>query len=462
MARPKLSSSQPEVQVLALLGALQRILLPVVTAVAGITLLAWLIPFLGPLLPASWTLMKANTAILTLLSGCSIALCQPRRSDKAVRISRALGACVVLVSAVTLGEYLCNVSFGIDTFLIADAATSMPGRMSFQTAASFFVLGLILTNLRAQKGILSHLIDGLTLLLSLLMLVFTAGYIFGAMRLFGLSQFHRLSPQTLLCLIILTVLTFNRRTEYGIYSILIDGGIGGKTARLAAPVALLLPFTLATIRGIVTSLKIIPEQYGVALSAAFLSLLSFCFVLYISRRCKNLEGAIRELSLRDELTQIYNRRGFYLFAEQSLRLSHRGGDDFFLLFIDMDNLKQVNDSLGHEVGSELLKEMAALLRKNFRETDVIGRLGGDEFVVAGRTDRSTIMHAVTRLENAAKGTSEMMSRPYSLSFSLGCVIADEDKNETLDDLLQKADAIMYEAKASKKYPSAQTRLFESA
>ena len=450
MAQPALplSSNQPDVRILNILGVLHRIALIIVAAVSGTILCAWLIPSLGGLLPVSWSLMKANTAVLTLLSGFSLTLTRPRRSDNSLLASRLLALFVTAFAAATYCESLFGKSIGLDTLLAADAQSPIPGRMSAQTAVSFILLGIVLFNLRARKTVIAYLVDGLTLCLALLMLVFTAGYVFGAMQLFGLSMHQRLSPQTLFCFVLLTALVFNRRTEYGFFSILIDQGIGGKTARLAAPFALLLPFTIATIRGLITRSNLIPEQYGVALAAALMSLIAFCLILFLSQRCKRLESAIRELSIRDQLTRLYNRRGFLLLAEQGYNLACRAGDTFFLLFIDMDNLKQINDTLGHEVGSELLQEMAALLEKTFRATDVIGRLGGDEFVVAGKGAVENITRAVTRLEDAANAASLIPLRSYPLRFSLGYVTS--GGGETLEELLQRADSIMYEAKRSKK------------
>jgi len=395
--------------------------------------------------------MKANTAAVALLSGLSIALSQPRSSANAVRTSRLLGAFVSLFCLATISEYLFHISLGLDTLLAADPHALMPGRMSIQSAASFAVLGILLLNLRVRKKLLAYLIDALTLCLALLMLVFTAGYIFGAIGLFGLNMQHRLSPQTLICLVLLSFLIFNRRTEYGFFSIMIDDGIGGKTARLAAPVALLLPFTLATIRGIITRSNWIPEQYGVAFASALMALISFSLVLYLSVRCKHLESATRDLSLRDDLTQLYNRRGFYLLAEQTLKLAYRAGNVFFLVFIDMDNLKEINDNTGHETGSQFLQEMASLLQETFRKTDAIGRIGGDEFVVAGAGDPMEIAMIVKRLEDAAAKRSAMPLRQYPFSFSLGYVTSDGRSAETIDELVQKADAMMYEAKRDKKH-----------
>jgi diguanylate cyclase (GGDEF)-like protein len=99
---------------------------------------------------------------------------------------------------------------------------------------------------------------------------------------------------------------------------------------------------------------------------------------------KGMENEIHDLSLRDELTGLYNLRGFKILAVQALRLAQRSNAPFSVLFIDLDDLKRINDFHGHGVGSAALNETGELIKTTFRETDVIGRVGGDEFAVAGQ------------------------------------------------------------------------------
>src|SRR6202012_203275 len=100
-------------------------------------------------------------------------------------------------------------------------------------------------------------------------------------------------------------------------------------------------------------------------------------------RISDLERNIQDLSLRDELTKLYNRRGFLLIAEQARKQAKRTETPFAIVFVDLDNLKKINDALGHDVGSELLCDLAMTMTAVFRESDTVGRIGGDEFVVAG-------------------------------------------------------------------------------
>jgi diguanylate cyclase (GGDEF)-like protein len=450
LPNPPLSSSEPDPRLLATLGRIHFALLIVVAATAGSVLAGWLVPPIGRLLPVGWDLMKANTAVLTLATTLSITLWQPRRSPHALRAASIFAVLVTLVAAATLVEYLGHISLPIDTVLAGDASSPLPGRLSFQTAWSFLLIGIILINLRARKRTFANLIDLLTLALTLIVLVFISGYLFGAFHLYGTSIATRLAPQTLFCISLLTFVIVTRRSEYGILSILLGSGIGGKTARVAAPWALCLPFVLSIVRGLVVRFTAIPPAYTIALTASIMAVFGFCLVLALSRRTDHLENAIRDLSLRDELTKLYNRRGFYFLAEQALRHARRAKEPFFVLFVDMDNLKLINDAHGHDIGSEHLRRLAELLSRNFRETDVVARLGGDEFVVAGRADEPALSIALSRFRRSAAELAADRSTPHPLDFSLGYVISESHGNSSLDQLVERADAVMYDAKRKKK------------
>jgi diguanylate cyclase (GGDEF)-like protein len=163
-----------------------------------------------------------------------------------------------------------------------------------------------------------------------------------------------------------------------------------------------------------------------------------------------MEEEIQQLSFRDELTGLYNLRGFRLLAEQALRLANRSHAPFSILFIDLDGLKQTNDTLGHGVGSALLVETAALLTETFRETDVIARIGGDEFAVAGQFTRAGISIAAQRLEEQASATAIEACGGQPLSLSIGFSTNNEHRHESLQDLLDQADLAMYDKKRSKR------------
>jgi diguanylate cyclase (GGDEF)-like protein len=180
------------------------------------------------------------------------------------------------------------------------------------------------------------------------------------------------------------------------------------------------------------------------------TIISFALLMLVVRLINRMQNEIQGLTLRDELTGLYNFRGFNLFADQAFRLARRARMPFGVLFVDMDNLKIINDELGHSAGSVSLIETAKLLTATFRETDVIGRLGGDEFVVAGQFDSSEIAVAIDRLRVGAAAKTQLADNRFFLSLSMGFAATDHAADETLKSVVSRADKAMYKEKRAKK------------
>ena len=158
---------------------------------------------------------------------------------------------------------------------------------------------------------------------------------------------------------------------------------------------------------------------------------------------------LRSLSLMDELTGLYNRRGFVSLAEQRLKLTSRQHVRSTLIFIDVDNLKYINDTFGHREGDAALREIAELLRECFRESDILGRLGGDEFcVLLSQSSPAGDLLIRKRLGRLIDKSNERSRRAYALSVSVGAVDISEPCE--LEDQISRADALMYEHKRAKQ------------
>lgn len=169
-------------------------------------------------------------------------------------------------------------------------------------------------------------------------------------------------------------------------------------------------------------------------------------VMDISGR-KRAEETIRELSLIDELTGLRNRRGFQTLADVELNLARRQGRGLWLFYADLDGMKIINDTFGHTVGDQALKDTAGVLRKTFRDTDVLARLGGDEFAVLSLETKLMAPDAVlARLRANIDAYNRSAARPYQLSISIGAVRFDPEKHAGLDQLLADGDAKMYGVK----------------
>jgi diguanylate cyclase (GGDEF)-like protein len=162
---------------------------------------------------------------------------------------------------------------------------------------------------------------------------------------------------------------------------------------------------------------------------------------------KQKEAALRSLTLEDELTGLYNRRGFLTLAERHLKLAVRRKIDLLLLFCDLDGLKQINDTYGHAAGDRALIAAADLLRRTFRSADIIARFGGDEFTVFPLEATGTSAQRLgERLAFTVDAYNESSNEPFRLSFSVGVARFDPGSSWTIEQLLAEADRQLYETR----------------
>ncbi len=161
---------------------------------------------------------------------------------------------------------------------------------------------------------------------------------------------------------------------------------------------------------------------------------------------------LRNLSLTDELTGLNNRRGFMILATGLLKFARRASLPLCLLYIDLDSLKSINDTLGHSVGDAAITRFAQILIETFRDSDVIGRMGGDEFVVltieAAENDLGKLQ---ARLQKNVDAFNDQPTASYELSYSLGVIQIDSNSSLTMEELLTQADAAMYQHKQARKH-----------
>lgn len=171
-----------------------------------------------------------------------------------------------------------------------------------------------------------------------------------------------------------------------------------------------------------------------------------------------MQMEIRNLSLRDELTGLYNRRGFLALAEQQLKLAERSSRDLLLIFADVDGLKYINDTFGHREGDHVIKNAAAVLRKTFRRSDIIARIGGDEFTVlavdASREDGHGMIEV---LRQNITMRNELSEDPYNLSLSVGLAAFEPSITHSIEELMSRADIALYDQKKLRRSRSVSSR-----
>ena len=296
------------------------------------------------------------------------------------------------------------------------------------------------------------LADAFSIVLITMNLILLGGYLQGAIWIVGLNDVVRIAPQTLLCFCCLMFVVVSRRARDGnLFSILVDVGMGSRIARVTLPFAILLPFLLFGGVSRLVSQGLLPGPYVYALAGASLSVFTGAVVIWMAAQINQLEHAMRELSLTDDLTHLNNRRGFYLLAQQVLREATRTGSGTTLFYFDLDGLKHANDTVGHEAGSVMIQSFASALMKNFRETDMIGRLGGDEFAVVTSRDFGKATEILARLEQSVSINDQLLGLMLPLNYSVGYAEINPPRKPTLDELIAQADAMMYQHETTKKH-----------
>jgi diguanylate cyclase (GGDEF)-like protein/PAS domain S-box-containing protein len=179
------------------------------------------------------------------------------------------------------------------------------------------------------------------------------------------------------------------------------------------------------------------------------------FIIGHAQDITELYGAkkkLQEISLKDELTGLLNLRGFLTLAQQAVAVARRDGRECGLIFVDIDGLKRVNDTLGHETGSQMIADTAAILKSVFqRSSDITARIGGDEFTVLIADAETMDIEALeTIIQNRINDFNEGNLRPYSVAASVGAIRFQPETPDSLEEAMNQADKLMYRHKMQKK------------
>ncbi|MBQ8678861.1 MAG: GGDEF domain-containing protein [Treponema sp.] len=192
-----------------------------------------------------------------------------------------------------------------------------------------------------------------------------------------------------------------------------------------------------------------PRMYELIFSATGIALASNRLLSLKDKETKKLADANQNLkaaSVTDSLTGVFNRGGFMKYAERIIKNAREKKESGAVIYGDMDHLKKINDELGHDMGDAAIVAEVSVLKKVFRDSDIIGRMGGDEFaIVAPNLNESGFLQLCARLESESESYNKSSNAPFTLSISLGMVSFDSE-NYDLATLLKKADERQYEQK----------------
>jgi diguanylate cyclase (GGDEF)-like protein/PAS domain S-box-containing protein len=169
------------------------------------------------------------------------------------------------------------------------------------------------------------------------------------------------------------------------------------------------------------------------------------------RRLNAYATELKTISLRDELTGLYNRRGFLEVAGRAHAQALKEARFAALIFVDLNEMKRINDELGHDVGDLALRDAAEVLRSALRSSDVVARLGGDEFVAFATDFRTAELEPLRdRLRKLGERRTTAQARNFRLSMSVGAACLLPGSERSLSELLDEADRAMYEQKNARR------------
>lgn len=181
---------------------------------------------------------------------------------------------------------------------------------------------------------------------------------------------------------------------------------------------------------------------------SFMRLCIFAIVTYLLSSMRNYAERERNASRVDSLTGIGNSKNFYEAASAELERQRRYGSVFSIVYIDVDNFKSINDTMGHNEGDKVLRLAASTVRKGLRAIDVVARMGGDEFAaLLPETESEQALAVIKRIKT--KLTEAMGANKYPVTFSIG-VATIRTPHDTVDKIIGRADSLMYEVKNSGK------------
>lgn len=394
--------------------------------------------------------MPAKTVLVTLLLLIGMPLAWEKNSGLWWRMGIALAAMAALLSLVELIRGLASGPIIYQLLFSGGTPAPHPDGMPAQAAFAFFLLSIVTLLALAEKGIPSLIADlfALALFTFVFSLLSRTGYAMAG--IFPDTVKEAMHASVLAEVSLLSLAALAKRCDQGVFRILLAPGLAGRTARVLTPLLIVLPFVREGVRERLMLVHHVSEHAVAAVFGSTAASISVLLLITVTIYMGRMEREIHNLGLRDELTGLYNLRGFQVLASQALRMAQRSNLPFSLMFLDVDDLKQINDGIGHGAGSALLVDTANLLRGNFRETDVVARIGGDEFVVAGQFTEMAIMEAAIRLSDQASATRVHGSDGTTVSFSIGHVTAAPGETRTLQEMLDEADAAMYEQKRRKK------------
>ena len=406
-----------------------------------LVLLGWLldIGLLKSLTP-NWVTMKVNTAIGLVVAGSALLASHYR-----LKFWELTGAWVVLaLGLLTTVQYIFDLDFGIDEAIFPDdpnpIATYLPGRMAINSAIAFFSLGISLIYQGLRRYRLAQFFAVVTLMISFLGCL---GYVFGITAFYGLGQFTEMALHTAVAIILLSLGILGRYPDRGGMGITVSELAGGATIRRLIALTFILPT-------VGCGLVLLGQRAGLYDGEVGLVLLSVASVFVLGTviwwNARTI-GATDYQALYDNLTGLPNRILFRQQLSNCLREAGEQGQSLAVFFIDIDCFKKINDTLGHDLGDDMLQLVTRRILAELPQQASLSRWGGDEFTLLLRhpVDRATCERLARRLVGVLSLPFDI--EPYScyVSGSIGIASYPQD-GEDAASLMKHADIALHRSK----------------
>lgn len=204
---------------------------------------------------------------------------------------------------------------------------------------------------------------------------------------------------------------------------------------------IMLPLAVVNgLAGLFSSKENAFKKEDLSLFSTMVSGISSLYIAYKSYQ------QVQYLSVTDSLTGLYNRRKFFEDLEKEVERSARYGSPLTLIMLDLDHFKAINDQFGHQMGDEVLKDVADILRANTRKTDVVARYGGEEFIVLlTETAMPGAVGVATRVREAVEN-AVALGATLEIKFTASLGVGEFQPNDTVDTLIAHTDEALYRAK----------------
>jgi diguanylate cyclase (GGDEF)-like protein len=405
--------------------------------------------------------MKSNTAVCMVLAGVALLLAF-RQAPWYLLIARLCAYAVLVIALLTLSQYLFAYDLGIDQWPFKEppgsVATYHPGRMSPNTGINFIFdsIALLLLLRTSRRGYAAaQVLAVLTGLLSLLALI---GYFYQITSFLGRGMSTQMAVNSALAFMLFSGGLLLARPDHGFMKALTSSQAGGRMARGLTFAVVVVPVALALVIALGENIGF--YNHGVEVSLLIgSSILVLLFIVWSNARSLNdtdiirreMEAALQHQAFHDSLTSLPNRALFMDRLAHALTRSYRQRSRVAVLFLDLDNLKRVNDSFGHKAGDQLLVTVGQRLQSCLRPEDTVARLGGDEFTVLLENidDLAGAIEVADRISLQFQSPIVLGEHEVFVGVSIG-VALQNDVHEAPDELLRNADAAMYQAKRKGK------------